>query len=104
MKKTVLIIALLLIAVFMYPSEWINVNNKDYKIQSIDTVQKIVVCSGWYDVKEIDGEYFPEYQGEYGAYFFYNVERDGSIVLTEENVQEIIDLIYPKIEEIIEYD
>lgn len=96
MKKLILIIAIMFIGIFAYPSEWINVNGKDYKVCKIDTINQVVITSGWYDVVEKEGEYYPEYKGGLGNYFFYNLERKDAITLTDDKVRKIIDLIYPK--------
>ncbi len=98
MKK--LLLLLLLIPLFCFPSEWVNVDGRDYKICKIDTIQQIIVCEGWYDISEVDGEYFAEHKGGFGNYFFYNKEKRDAIKLTKEKLQKIINDIYPKKEEL----
>lgn len=100
MKKLIVIITILFAVLFVYPSEWINVDSKDYKICKIDTINKVIICSGWYDVIEEDGVFFPEFKGGLGNYFFYNnPERSDAIILTEEKLRQIINSLHPKIKE-----
>ena len=87
MKKILLILALFLF-LFSYSSEWVNIGGKDYKIESIDTIQQIIICEGWYDISEEDGEYFPVFKGGKGSYFFYGGEKK-NVNLSDEMIENL---------------
>ena len=69
---------------------WKNINNKDYKIATIDLEQGIVVADGYYDISDIEN---PIYLGGKGNYFFYTGEKQ-NIELTEEEIENLTILTY----------
>ena len=89
MKKILLILGLF-VFLYSHSSEWVNVKGKDYKIQSIDTAQMIIVCSGYY---KVINDSTVNYLGGSGNYFFYTGAKK-SINLSDEMIEDLKILTY----------
>ena len=97
MKKLILIVLFVLLVSILSSSEWIKVNDVDYKLTKIDTLQNIVIADGYYEITITETDTIITYLGGLGSYFYYKGVKQ-NITLTDEIINNLIEETYPATE------